>query len=365
MSNEERETLSSNKEVGEVTITEYRKNQIMRLGECFIVSPILIYSGIKYRKQMPVWVSATLIGAGVVTLGYNAYNFYQNWNRDGKLIREAIKKKREEESKIREKIKKTESEKTETPPVSSETIAVPEKKEVVADIPIGIGKESNGHTKSENPAGIEVEIQPPVEEKVEAKIKFDMTETNFPADQHAEFVEQAIVPQKSEPPQQIVPELKTIVEPAIAQQVQPQSIVPIPQAQHQHILKPVQPKPIPETKIVSEQVSSIVMQTPQIVAPVPKKTRTQLSIEPTPLKTEEIKKSESDGDGKRKVKKDTKPMETEVLKVTKNEEQVAETKEKVPAKIDSASAEKIKRLKELKNTLGKKEKFDGDIELKN
>ena len=107
MSNEERETIESQKEIGEVTITEYRKNQIMRLGECFIVSPILIYTGIKYRKDIPKWLSATLVGAGVVTLGYNAYNFYQNWNRDGKLIREAMKKKREEESKIREKMKRS------------------------------------------------------------------------------------------------------------------------------------------------------------------------------------------------------------------------------------------------------------------
>ena len=95
-------------EIGDVTITEYRKNQIVRLTECFIVSPLCIYAGIRYRKELPKWLSASLVVFGTATLIYNGRNFIVNWRRDGKLIHQAIKQKKEEEKKIRDKIIKGE-----------------------------------------------------------------------------------------------------------------------------------------------------------------------------------------------------------------------------------------------------------------
>lgn len=91
-------------EVGDVTITEYRKNQMVRLAECFIVSPLCIYAGIRYRKELPKWLSASLVVFGTASLIYNGRNFIVNWNRDGKLIREAIKQKKIEEKKVRDQI---------------------------------------------------------------------------------------------------------------------------------------------------------------------------------------------------------------------------------------------------------------------
>lgn len=92
-------------EISEVTITEYRKNQIVRLAEC-LVGGGMIVAGVKYRKQMPSWLSTSLTVAGAGMFLYNGRNLYKNWNQDGKLIREAIKTKKIEEKKIREDRKK-------------------------------------------------------------------------------------------------------------------------------------------------------------------------------------------------------------------------------------------------------------------
>jgi len=113
-------------EVGDVSITEYRKNQMVRLAECFIVSPLCIYAGIRYRKELPKWLSTSLVVFGTATLAYNGSNFIINWNRDGKLIRQAVKQKKEEEKKIRERIVKGEQN------VSGK----PEEKPVVAEKPV-------------------------------------------------------------------------------------------------------------------------------------------------------------------------------------------------------------------------------------
>lgn len=117
-------------DIREATITEYRKNQIVRIVECVVIAPACIYTGIKYRKQLPAWLSVTLVAVGAATLIYNGRNFYMNWKQDGKLIREAIKQKKEAERKVREQLKKdngqkegnqeekkTEQRKTESTPV--------------------------------------------------------------------------------------------------------------------------------------------------------------------------------------------------------------------------------------------------------
>lgn len=97
---------SSKTEISEVTITEYRKNQIVRLVECFVVSPLCIYAGIRHRKELPAWLSTTLVVVGAGTMVYNSRNLYINWKQDGKLIREAIKAKKVEERIIRDRLKK-------------------------------------------------------------------------------------------------------------------------------------------------------------------------------------------------------------------------------------------------------------------
>lgn len=91
-------------EISEVTIVEYRKNQIVRLAECAVGGGLVVV-GIKYRKQLgsALGISLALVGAGMFV--YNGRNLYKNWNQDGKLIREAIKNKKVEEKKIREERK--------------------------------------------------------------------------------------------------------------------------------------------------------------------------------------------------------------------------------------------------------------------
>ena len=342
MSNEERETIESQKEIGEVTITEYRKNQIMRLGECFIVSPILIYTGIKYRKDIPKWLSATLVGAGVVTLGYNAYNFYQNWNRDGKLIREAMKKKREEESKIREKMKSADASAVEKKPVSSQTIPPAEKKvvpenknEMVADVPIGINvKEQDGEKINEQKPSLESVNQVQEEEAVSSKIKFDLTEEQHPAVvELADDVkkEPALIPFQIQPP---------------AKKPQPKRENKIPVQENK------KQEPVQEKKITEPKTRLVLGQTPKAENP-------KTAVEPASIdekKTPEVKKPEIKNDIVA-VKKDpsTKPVlsEAEILRVTK--EEPAETKTQ-----PSPQNEKLAKLKELKDKMKNKEKFDGD-----
>jgi hypothetical protein len=102
-------------EISEVTITEYRKSQIVRMGECAIGIG-LIGVGVGFRKKIPTWLSVSLgvVGAGMTV--YNGRNLYLNFKQDGKLIREAIKMKKIEEKKVRDERKK----KPETAPVSEE-----------------------------------------------------------------------------------------------------------------------------------------------------------------------------------------------------------------------------------------------------
>jgi hypothetical protein len=145
-------------EISEVTITEYRKNQIVRMGEC-VIGLGLIGAGVGLRKKIPAWLSLSfgVVGAGMTI--YNGRNLYLNFKQDGKLIREAIKMKKVEEKKIRDERKK----KPETPPVSEEKKSEqpsPSKNEASSQKPdavkslVGSGNNNGNPTiKKETPNG--------------------------------------------------------------------------------------------------------------------------------------------------------------------------------------------------------------------
>jgi len=90
-------------ETNEVSISEYRTNQIVRLAEIGFASTV-VFIAIKHRKELPTWVSTFLMIGGTAVALWIGNDFVMNWKRDGKLIRESIKQKKIEESKIRKKL---------------------------------------------------------------------------------------------------------------------------------------------------------------------------------------------------------------------------------------------------------------------
>lgn len=66
------------------TIEEYQKSQNIRLVDVFVIAPILIYSGVKYRKVLPTWVSVSLVTIGVCTAVYNGKNYLINKTKNNK-----------------------------------------------------------------------------------------------------------------------------------------------------------------------------------------------------------------------------------------------------------------------------------------
>jgi hypothetical protein len=102
-------TGANKAEISEVTITEYRKSQIVRMGECAI--------------------GIGLIGVGAGMTIYNGRNLYMNFKQDGKLIREAIKIKKVEEKKIREERKKASSQKAPDVKSSEPKVEKPQQRE--------------------------------------------------------------------------------------------------------------------------------------------------------------------------------------------------------------------------------------------
>jgi hypothetical protein len=121
-------------EIRESTIAEYRKGQVVRLIDVVFIGPVCIYAGIKYRKQLPKWLSISLVGIGAATVYYNAKNLYVNWKQDGKLIKEALKKQKEDN--IEEKLTKIVDKIKTTKPVIVQTQdVVQEKKEVKNETP--------------------------------------------------------------------------------------------------------------------------------------------------------------------------------------------------------------------------------------
>jgi hypothetical protein len=149
---EHEEIIESQSEIGEVTVTEYRKNQVIRLAECLVVSPLCIYAGIKYRKQLPAVISIGLVAIGVATLIHSGSNLIKNHNRDGKLIRQAIKQKREEESRVREQKKKEGLAQPLTPPAKETAKAEIKQEPIKAEVqkPAVVPEPKSGADASKN-----------------------------------------------------------------------------------------------------------------------------------------------------------------------------------------------------------------------
>lgn len=54
------------------------KRQQIRLIDVFIVAPFLIYTGVKYRKNLPQFISTGLVVLGVLTAFYNGNHYLKN-----------------------------------------------------------------------------------------------------------------------------------------------------------------------------------------------------------------------------------------------------------------------------------------------
>lgn len=154
----EAELMRPDIEVGEVTITEYRKNQIVRLAECVAFLGVA-GTAIAYRKKLPVWATISMVGVGVGFAVYNGYNFHKNWRQDGKLIRQAIRNKKADEKKIREELLRKDKEEETVGSEVKPNAADNEAKTSVINTP-----EKNGHDKKQN-GNVMVENSP--EPKVE------------------------------------------------------------------------------------------------------------------------------------------------------------------------------------------------------
>lgn len=154
-------------EIREASITEYRENQIMRIVQCTVIAPLCIYTGIKYRKQLPMWLRIGLITAGAATFIYHGRNFYKNFKQDGKIIRESIKQKKEAEKKVREELKKNSAEENESGENNehnkdnSETI----KQEIIEKLDYTLN--GNGSDKQKSSKTESANIQTDVDEKIE------------------------------------------------------------------------------------------------------------------------------------------------------------------------------------------------------
>ena len=131
-------------EIRESTISEYRKGQIVRLVDVAFIGPVCVYAALKYRKVMPKWLSISLGVIGVATIYYNAKNFWVNWQQDGKLIKEALKKRKEEKdgekaNEVKENIKtsmawvKTVVDHPSQPPIQDAEVISEDKNIVIGD----------------------------------------------------------------------------------------------------------------------------------------------------------------------------------------------------------------------------------------
>ncbi len=57
---------------------EFQKSQQVRLIDVFVIAPFLVYTGIKYKKNLPKIVSAGLVITGLATAIYNGNNYLKN-----------------------------------------------------------------------------------------------------------------------------------------------------------------------------------------------------------------------------------------------------------------------------------------------
>jgi len=73
-------------EIRNETVEEFQKSQAVRLVDVFVIAPIIVYSGVKYFKVMPKFLSLSLITIGVATAVYNGRNFLINNKNNNNLI---------------------------------------------------------------------------------------------------------------------------------------------------------------------------------------------------------------------------------------------------------------------------------------
>ena len=62
---------------------EYQKSQQVRLLDVFVIAPIIIYTGVKYRDKLPEWLSISLVAIGAATFVYNGRNYLLNKKENG------------------------------------------------------------------------------------------------------------------------------------------------------------------------------------------------------------------------------------------------------------------------------------------
>jgi hypothetical protein len=65
-------------EIKKESVDEYQKSQTIRLIDVFVIAPVLIYAGVKHRKDMHPMLSNALILFGAATAYYNAKNYLVN-----------------------------------------------------------------------------------------------------------------------------------------------------------------------------------------------------------------------------------------------------------------------------------------------
>jgi hypothetical protein len=65
-------------EIKKEKVDEYQKSQTIRLIDVFVIAPVLVYAGVKHRKDMSPMLSNALILFGVATAYYNAKNYLIN-----------------------------------------------------------------------------------------------------------------------------------------------------------------------------------------------------------------------------------------------------------------------------------------------
>ena len=67
-------------------IKEFEKSQFIRLVDVFVIAPICVYAGVKYKDVLPTWLSVSLITIGAGTLVYNANNYLLNKEKYKEII---------------------------------------------------------------------------------------------------------------------------------------------------------------------------------------------------------------------------------------------------------------------------------------
>ncbi len=62
-------------------MTEIEKSQVVRLIDVFVIAPILIYTGVRYYKELPKILAILIIVIGIATLIYNGNNYFKKYTQ--------------------------------------------------------------------------------------------------------------------------------------------------------------------------------------------------------------------------------------------------------------------------------------------